>query len=54
MTRAPRMEGRVSADGTAYEVWYGERLMKCTPIEEARADKKHAASIKRNGWEAIE
>jgi hypothetical protein len=49
----PRMEGRMSADGLHYEVWYGDRLMKQTPIEEARADKKHAASIKRNGWEEI-
>jgi hypothetical protein len=50
---APRMEGRVSDDGEYYEVWYGDRLMKRTPLDEARECSKHKASIKRNGWEPL-
>ena len=48
-----RIEGKISADGTAYEIWQADRLLKSTPIEEAKADKKHAASIKRNRWEPL-
>jgi len=48
-----RIEGRLSADGTAYEIVQYENLLKSIPIDEARTDKKLAASIKRNRWEDL-
>lgn len=48
-----RVEGKISADRTAYEIWQGGKLLKSTPIEEAKADKKHSISIKRNKWEPL-
>jgi len=49
-----RIEGRISADGTAYEVWQGDVLMKSTPIEEARACKRHARAIRQSKWEKLQ
>lgn len=48
-----RIEGKVSADGSAYEVWQGDKLLKSTPIEEAKADPKHRIAIQRNRWEPL-
>ena len=48
-----RITGRMSADGTAYELVQGDRVLRSTPIEEARKDPKHAAAIKRNKWEEL-
>lgn len=48
-----RIEGRLSADGTAYEIAQGDKVLKSTPIDEAKADTKHRSAIKRNRWEPL-
>lgn len=48
-----RVKGAISDDGRAYEVRQGDTLLKSIPIDEARDDRKLAAAIKRNGWEAL-
>jgi hypothetical protein len=47
-----RYAGRVNGDN--YEVLEpGGGVVRQIPLGEARQDSKLAASIKRNGWEAI-
>lgn len=46
-----RIEGRV--EHSNYVIRGPEGVMKQIPLSEAREDKKLAAAIKRNGWEAI-
>lgn len=48
-----RVTGRVSADGTAYELVQAGQVLKSTPIETAKADPKHKAAIARNKWEPL-
>jgi hypothetical protein len=48
-----RITGRVSADGTAYELVQGGKVLKSTPIDDAKACQKHKAAIERNKWEAL-
>jgi len=48
-----RIEGRKSADGTAYEIRQGDTLMRSIPISEAMGDAKLARVIKQNKWEAL-
>lgn len=47
-----RILGRVASGN--YEIVHPDgSVVSQTPLKDARADKKLAASIKRNGWEAI-
>lgn len=46
-----RIEGRVI--NSHYVITGSTGVMKQIPLEEARADPKLAAAIKRNGWEPI-
>lgn len=48
-----RIEGRKSADGLAYEITQGGRLLRSIPIEEALGDAKLAGAIERNHWEKL-
>lgn len=48
-----RITGRVSDDGTAYELWQNGTLRMSIPIAEAHANDKLKASIRRNSWEAL-
>lgn len=48
-----RIQGRVSADGTAYELVQRGEVRQSFPIAEVRADAKMVIAIKRNGWEAL-
>lgn len=48
-----RIEGKNSADGAAYELWQGDVLLKSTPIDDARACKRHARAIRQNKWEKV-
>lgn len=50
---AGRVRGRISEDGSAYELWQGETLLRPIPINDARKDDKLAGAIKRNGWGAL-
>ena len=53
MAREGRIEGRVSADGKAYElVQYGE-VRQSIPLPEAYASDKLARSIAQNRWEPL-
>ena len=45
-----RIEGRKSDDGTAYELRQAGELLRSTPIDDAKDDKKLAAAIRKNGW----
>lgn len=46
-----RIEGRVMH--SQYVISGPDGVMKQIPLDQARGDSKLAASIKRNGWEAI-
>lgn len=48
-----RVLGAMSDDGQAYEIRQGDTLLKSVPIDDARADRKLAAAIKRNGWKEL-
>lgn len=48
-----RIEGR--RNGNAYQIiGVDGSVMSSIPLDEARNDRKLAAAIKRNGWEAID
>ena len=48
-----RIEGRRS--GNMYQIiGLDGSVISAIPIDEARNDRKLAAAIKRNGWEAID
>lgn len=46
-----RIEGRV--EHSQYVIRGPQGVVKQIPLEEARADRKLAAAIARNGWEGI-
>lgn len=48
-----RIEGRVSRDGTAYQLVQRGTVRQSYPIAEAQADPKLRAAIKRNGWQEL-
>jgi hypothetical protein len=48
-----RIEGRKSADGTAYEIKQGDTLLRTIPINEAMTDQKLARVIAQNKWETL-
>jgi len=53
MAGAGRIYGRVSADGTAYElVQYGD-VRQSIPIAEAHANDRLKRTIQRNQWEPL-
>lgn len=47
-----RIEGRRTERG--YELAQGDYVIQSWTLEQARADAKLAAAIKRNGWPPIE
>lgn len=47
-----RIEGRRTEQG--YELIQRDRVIQAWTLEEAKADPKLAAAIKRNGWQPIE
>jgi len=51
MAREGRIEGRVSADGTAYELVQNGAVRQSIPIAEAHARLQPA--ILRNKWEPL-
>lgn len=53
MAREGRIEGRVSEDGTAYELWQSGTLRQSIPIAQAHADERLKRTIQRNKWEAL-
>lgn len=53
MAREGRIEGRVSQDGTAYELTQRGEVVQSMPIGEAHADEKFKRAIRRNGWENL-
>jgi len=53
MAGAGRIYGRVSADGTAYElVQYGE-VRQSMPIAQAHANERFKRAITKNQWERL-
>jgi hypothetical protein len=48
-----RIRGRVSADGTMYELVQLETVRQSIPIAEAHADDRLKATIRKNGWESL-
>lgn len=53
MTKAGRIYGRISADGTAYElVQYGE-VRQSMPIAQVHANERLKWTIHRNQWEPL-
>lgn len=46
-----RIEGAIR--GSQYVITGPSGVMKEIPLDQARQDKKLAASIKRNGWQEI-
>ena len=48
-----RIQGRVSADGTAYELVQMGAVRQSIPIEQAHADDRMKAAIRKNGWESL-
>jgi len=48
-----RIEGRVSSDGTAYELVQFDVVVVSYPMATAQLDPKLKATIKRNSWEAL-
>lgn len=48
-----RITGRVSEDGTAYELVQWGQVKQSVPLEQAHADDKLKAAIRRNGWEPL-
>lgn len=53
MAREGRIEGRVSRDGTAYELWQTGMLRQSIPIAQAHADERLKRAILRNKWESL-
>lgn len=53
MAREGRIEGRVSEDGTAYEIVQMGTVRQSIPIEDARSDEKLKKAIVRNSWAEI-
>ena len=53
MAREGRIEGRVSQDGTAYELVQLGAVVQSLPIAQAHADERFKQAITRNGWESL-
>lgn len=53
MARAGRIAGRISADGTAYELVQFGHVHRVIPIAEAHADSRLKQAILRNRWEPL-
>lgn len=53
MAHAGRIEGRVSADGTAYELVQDGAVRQSIPIAQAHADEKFKKAISQNNWEPL-
>lgn len=50
MPGAGRITGRVSEDGTTYELLQFGGVRSRIPIAEAHADEKLKRAIEKNGW----
>ncbi len=48
-----RIEGRVSADGTAYELVQYGTVRQSIPIADAHASEKLKKTIQQNKWEPL-
>jgi hypothetical protein len=53
VAREGRIEGRVSADGAAYELVQFGTVRQSVPIAEAHADAKLKRAILKNQWESL-
>lgn len=53
MAREGRIQGRVSADGTAYELVQMGEVRQSIPITEAHADERLKKTIQRNKWQEL-
>lgn len=53
MAREGRIEGRVSADGTAYELVQFGTVRQSIPIVQAHADARLKQTILKNRWEPL-
>ena len=53
MARDGRIEGRVSADGTQYELVQFGVVCRAMPISAAHADERFKRAILQNKWEAL-
>jgi len=53
MPGAGRIEGRVSTDGSAYELVQGGVVRQSIPIADAHSDEKLKLTIQRNKWEGL-
>lgn len=51
--RAGRIEGRVSADGRAYELVQFGTVRQSILIASAHADERLKQTIAKNGWEKL-
>lgn len=51
--REGRIEGRVSADGTAYELVQFGTVRQSIPIAQAHADERLKRTILQNKWEPL-
>lgn len=49
-----RIEGRMSGDGSAYELVQSGTVRQSIPIAEAHADARLKQAIKRNQWESLQ
>lgn len=50
MAREGRIEGRVSADGAAYELVQRGTVRQLIPIAAAHADERLKRAIRKNKW----
>lgn len=48
-----RITGRVSEDGTTYELVQGGTVRQSIPIADAHADEKLKRAILRNKWQEL-
>lgn len=53
MAKEGRIEGRISADGTAYELVQYGKVKQSIPIAQAHADERLKKAILRNKWEEL-
>ena len=53
MAKEGRIEGRMSEDGTAYELVQGGAVIQSIPLGNAKTDEKLKAAIKRNSWQEV-
>ena len=53
MAKDGRIEGRMSEDGTAYELVQGGEVVQTITLDDARRNEKLIAAIKRNSWQEV-